>query len=526
MRIVLSLLLLAPQIWAQSSKTYFSFGGGCGNNEGLTRLKENLENSARTNGFNLYSSFHPGKGRETNESAPGNRKHFEAQLDKAIKDFESKDCSVEDCQFVINLTAHGYPADNREMKTYGFPRFETKKHALCLANETPYKTENLRPYLEILKKMRVKIGVIDESCYGGHSAKLFGDLACTLTSTSSIIPHSVTHGSASFSTSHAALSEDGTKPVSMERLMINQLLNMSNYGAVNNLPMVSMPSQSKSLDSLNHLSDVLSYMQGAGFTQKVIRRLPSLSVGEFRNLMFKCSEFYKKARGKPVEVLEQEEWYQDFVTDSFQHGFCRKINFNKNHAVKYDGLVWNEKEKNIYREGLICERKYFGSMKAIENISDSFLGFVDQVVHEREKPMGSKNSINAGELKKYISGLKANLSFYNFSCKFEPHKLIKQRRAAGIEMNLNHRFKKEDVKKAFRTTNISGFMSHDTNDVEVCYKRCKATIKNLRSSKSTRYDHIVASMCLNKLKAFQMIIDKVKEEKNRSNRNLCSQISI
>ncbi len=521
MRIILILIFISFNALADDSKVYFSFGGGCGNPETLKKFKKELEESALKNGHKVLSSFHESEQPTNNESSPGNKNHFESQLKQVIKDFKEKDCQVENCQFVLNLTAHGYPGDNREASTYGFPQFSTRKHGLCLANDQKYETQNLRPFLEELKKQGVKVGIIDESCYGGSSVGAFSDLACVVTATSSIIPHSASHSSNSFSTSHQKLSDEGSKQVSLENMMVQQLLKTSSVGGINNLPMVGMPKMSKTLQELNKASDVLSYKQSQKFTGEVIRKLPTMSLEDFREKLHSCSLFYKKTKGKPVEVLEKESWYQDFTEDKFLFDFCTKINFNKSHARKYDGLVWNKKEKQIYREGLICESKYFSSQRLFEDLSVELEDYIQTSLND------SKASLPSGsEVDKYLNSLKANLASYDFNCRFDIRQFIKERPQFAYEMGISKTTKESDIQKKFKTSMITPFLNSTNDNVENCYKSCRSVLKNIHFVKSTKHDHLLASMCLNRLKAFQVIIDKVKAEKSKANHSLCSQIQI
>jgi len=509
--------------WTQSNSV-MSFGGGCGDNRLLKRFKNSLVNQAQAHGFEEFSSFADQEERVLNENAPGNKAHLENQLSQVVKKYENKDCDKEECQFLFSISAHGYPGDISSPVKYGLNQSKKIGHAVCLANNQKYPVANFKPYLDKLKKMGVKIGIIDESCFSGGSALELSEYGCVLSVTSSFTPHTAIQSNASHSGAYNKVKVNLENPrPTMQQMMIASLVNQT-FSGMKNLPLMRQPDNDTVMDRLNKVSEFIGYKESASAVGRGIYLIKNMSADKFASIMKLCKKVFDNAAGKPMETIQSEQWYKDFSKNKEQEGICRKLPVVRNHRDKLAAMNWDQGSFDKFKNSLECEFKQnLVSSDLNHLLSKSISDLEVETIFEKE-PIIQNKKIDANIMDEAFQKIELSakdLSLvaqkYGFKC------------SAGLDKAPAGT---QSASRSIRSSvNIIKNLPQFGVNIKPCVSLCTSIIKaNLRSRSFNSGDDYFAAGCINKMKAIYLMtkeVQKAKEDKlNPTPKSACEDFKI
>ena len=524
-------------------KSFLTFGGGCGNNELLTRFKQTIEDGAKKNGYEIYDSFsyqeeavedvisNDGK---IITAKPGNRVHFEQQMKKVVDKYKNMDCKNDKCQFVLSLSTHGAPGDVSNPENYGIDE-EKRGHNICTADNGRYNVSDLKPFLSDLKKLGVNIGIIDESCYGGGSANELQKYGCVLTSTSSYIPHTEPSVFSSYSSAYAKVTNNlKIKAPNMQQMAIAELVNQSSSNQ-QNVPLIKFPESDKNLAVLNMMTEFIGYRQKSDKLVKGFKYIAKMDVVEFSTVLKQCKAAFDKIVGV-IENQKDAQWLKNFLADPKLNSICRETPIVRNHRDKLAEMDWDEENFKTFKSALRCEMASHSSKDQFVK----FIGAMNENMITSIKPQLTefdKGDLDDAFTQASINGklVKDMAKSYNFKCvSFDfGNKLGKLYEM--VRKEASNALKKKDMVTSTRLTNFNFNVQYIIeNKAEVnsdpakCFRYCKTITKFAMSKNFNSELNFLASSCVNKMKALYLMQKEVisSKVKNPKAKNTCEKITL
>jgi hypothetical protein len=362
----------------QALEVYLPWGGGCGNNQTLQKFTESFRKRLTLGSWKILDGVYVDS---VQGSILGTKSNLEALLNKSIIEFDLANCQkangANSCKILLHFAAHGYPGDlfspelllqeNREqVNTDQVLARSSLNHSLCDKNQQKMELQSLLPFLEKLRSLNVSIGIIDESCYSGHTVKQFAGVACVLSSSSAHLPHYSSSSATSYNYSLNQLSQipSYVQPNSLplQELYKFDVLNVANASGLVNFPLMSSILENNNLIMLNEMTRFLEIYAMAQAYSSILSYAVSLTPEAFTLALSKCQDLYSLAVNLPMEVILGSESYKNFHLNYPQEEkLCRQISTIRNH---YEYLLKNSSQ---------------GKTK----IRDNFIGLLNQLLSLR-----------------------------------------------------------------------------------------------------------------------------------------------